>query len=222
MNRKPKKKSQNGALRAKRGYGGITAEARDAMRREQLIAGGVAKFGTTGYPATTIESLCATARVSTRDFYKYFAGKEDLLLAVYDRIIADTMQAVIDATTASNARDDDPTRLIQSSLEAFAVTMAHDERWARINFIEVVGVSRRVELRRREAIHGFAELVKAFTESLADRGLIDRTALSPVLWVAMVGAVHETLTDWVMQRERPPLETVVAELTRLFVAATRP
>ena len=111
--------------------------------------------------------------------------------------------------------------MIHAGIGAFAESMARDERWARINFIEVVGVSSRVELRRREAIHNFAQLVKSYTELLAERGLIDPTIVSPVTWVAMVGAIHETLTDWVIQSDRPSLEYIVDELTALFVVLIR-
>lgn len=204
-------------LRAKRGYAGISAADRDTMRRERLIAAGIAGFGTDGYPATTIESLCGHASVSTRDFYSYFKTKEDLLLAVYDQIIEQSMRQVAQAVAqADEAAEGGQTSVIHAGIAAFAESMARDERWARINFIEVVGVSSRVELRRREAIHNFAQLVKSYTELLAERGLIDPAIVSPVTWVAMVGAIHETLTDWVIQSDRPPLDFIVDGLTALF------
>lgn len=208
--------------RVKRGYGGISAADRDAMRRDGLVAAAIARFGEGGYTATTIESLCGDARVSTRDFYSYFKTKEDLLLAVYDHIIEQSMNAVVQAVSQAYERaEGDPIGVIRAGINAFAESMARDERWARINFIEVVGVSARVERRRREAIHDFAQLVKSFTEPLAERGLIDPTIASPVTSVAMVGAIHETLTDWVIQRDRPSLEFIVDELTALFEAVIR-
>lgn len=209
-------------VRVKRGYGGISPADRDAMRRQQLITAGIAGFGENGYSATTIESLCGEARVSTRDFYSYFKSKEALLLAVYDHIIERSMNAVAEAVAEADLRAaGDPIGVIHAGIGAFAESMARDERWARINFIEVVGVSSRVELRRREAIHNFAQLVKSYTELLAERGLIDPAIVSPVTWVAMVGAIHETLTDWVIQSDRPSLEYIVDELTALFVVLIR-
>lgn len=208
--------SKKSAPRVKRGYGGLTADARDALRREQLTAAGIDQFGTTGFSATTVESLCGAARVSTRDFYAYFATKEDLLLAVYDRIIDETLGAV---TAAVAEVTGDAAASINAGLDAFVNAMVRDERWARINFIEIVGVSARAEIRRREAIHAFAELIRIFTDPMAERG---RTIpLTPIQSIAVVGAVHESLTDWVMLTRRPPLESVVSELTALFIAAIR-
>lgn len=213
----PQKKIKS-APRAKRAYGGLTADARDTLRRRQLVAAGIDQFGTAGYPATTIESLCAAARVSTRDFYTYFATKQDLLLAVYDQIIAETLRAVTAAVTTAA---DNPLDSAHAGLSAFVNAMVRDERWARINFIEIVGVSTRAEVRRREAIHDFADLIKSFTEPFVALGLVDAAALTPIRCIAIVGAVHETLTDWMMLSRRPPLELVISELTALFVAATR-
>lgn len=206
----------NPTPREKRSYGGLTAAARDALRREQLVAAGIDLFGTAGYHATTVEALCAAARVSTRDFYTYFAAKEDLLVAVYDRIIEQTLGAV---ATAVSARAGEPEASVGTGLDAFVNAMVRDERWARINFIEIVGVSERAEKRRREVIRSFAELIRTFTDPMAERGLT--SPLTTIQSIAVVGAVHEALTDWVMLEHRPPLETVVSELTALFVAAIR-
>lgn len=200
--------------RNKRSYGGLTADARDVLRLEQLTAAGIDQFGTAGFVATTVESLCGVARVSTRDFYTYFATKEDLLLAVYDRII-DVSLGAVSAAVAEPAAD--PVAAVTAGLDAFINAMVRDERWARINFIEIVGVSVRAEQRRREAIHAFAELIRSFTAPIAGRGLIN--PLTPIQSIAVVGAVHESLTDWVMLEQRPPLEAVVTELTALFAAA---
>lgn len=206
--------------RNKRSYGGLTADARDVLRREQLTAAGIDQFGTAGFVATTVESLCGVARVSTRDFYTYFATKEDLLLAVYDRIIDVSLGAVSAAVAEpANGPAADPVAAVTAGLDAFVNAMVRDERWARINFIEIVGVSVRAEQRRREAIHAFAELIRSFTAPIAGRGLIN--PLTPIQSIAVVGAVHESLTDWVMLEQRPPLEAVVTELTALFAAAVR-
>lgn len=202
----------------KRSYGGVSSEARDKLRRESLIVAGIDGFGTSGYAATTIESLCSAARVSTRDFYNYFATKEDLMLGVYDHISAESMQRVGRAVAQATQNDADARGTIRAGIGEFAHSMSDDERWGRINFIEIVGISTRVESRRREVIRGFGELVAAVSDALATRGEIDRDALPPVHSVAMVGAVHETLTDWSISDERAPLDEIIEALVDIFAA----
>ena len=202
----------------KRSYGGVSSEARDELRRDALITAGIDGFGTSGYTSTTIESMCSAARVSTRDFYSYFTTKEDLMLAVYDHVIAESMLRVGQAVTEATQNGADARGTIRAGIGEFAHSMSDDERWGRINFIEVVGISARVESRRREVIRAFGELVAAVSNALATRGEINRGALSPVHSVAMVGAVHETLTDWSIRDERPPLDEIIEALVDIFTA----
>lgn len=205
----------------RRHYAGISSDERDARRRAALITAGIALFGERGYASTTIESLCSRVSLSTRDFYRYFATKEDLLLAVYDRIIDDTMRAVGAAVGTALTRQADAPELIRAGIAAFAGSMVEDERWARINFIEVIGVSPRVELRRREVIGDFGRFVAGINETLVEHGDLDRATLTPVHAVAMVGAVHETLTDWVVSTQRRPLDETIDVLVDIFTAVLR-
>lgn len=205
---------------SRRNYGGISADDRDELRRAALVEAGIAGFGVDGFNGTTIESLCSAAKLSTRDFYSCFDSKENLLLEVYDKIVAESMTAV---AAAFGERElltaEDALAAIEATLGAFAHSMTADARRARINFVVVVGVSERVELRRRTAIHQFAALIETFIGMLRERELINEDVISPVLGVALVGAVHETLTDWVTGDERRPLEQVVDGLVAVFRTA---
>jgi AcrR family transcriptional regulator len=211
-----KSKSKN----LKRDYGGISSSERDTMRRESLVNAGLICFGEHGFAATTIEALCSDARISTRDFYSIFGSKEELLVAVYDRVIEDSTAEVVRAFSGLELNTpSEAAAAMRAALNAFAISMTGDEHRARVNFIVVVGVSPEVEQRRRKAIHNFAELIGAFIALLDERRLIKREVVSPVLCVALVGAVHETLTDWLIRPERPPLESVVDDLSALFEVA---
>lgn len=204
--------------RPKRAYGGLSAAARGEMHRKQLVGAAIDLFGTAGYTTTSIDSICSRARVSTRDFYSYFTNKEDLMLGVYNHIIDTSLSSVTRAITDAER---DPVESARAALEAFVNSMVHDERWARINFIEIVGISERTELHRREAINRFARQLQAFASQQAASGTADWIELSELRSIALVGAVHETLTDWILRENPPPLKLVVAELLALFVAAVR-
>ena len=51
-----------------RRYGGRTVDERRADRRARLRDTGLEVFGTTGFQRATIEQVCATAKVATRNF----------------------------------------------------------------------------------------------------------------------------------------------------------
>jgi AcrR family transcriptional regulator len=50
-----------------------------------------------GYNAVSVEELTSRARISKRDFYKLFAGKEECFLAAYDIIVSHSVRGIVAA-----------------------------------------------------------------------------------------------------------------------------
>jgi AcrR family transcriptional regulator len=143
---------------AQRRYGGQTTDERRAERRERLLDAGLELFGTLGFAATTIEAICAQARLNPRYFYEQFHSREELLGAVYDRHV----RAVLDTVTAALASAPvEPRARLEHGLRAFIDGTLADERAARINYFEVVGVNRELEARRRQVLRVYAEMIAA-------------------------------------------------------------
>lgn len=199
-----------------RRYGNRSAQQRRSDRRDRLLDAALDLIGTQGYAAATVEALCAAAGVSTRTFYEEFGGREDVLLAVHDRITAAGFTALTEALAAT-AGEQLHTR-IHHSVHAYLGAMATDPRRARVAFIEVVGVSPRVEHHRqvwRRRIIGFLE---------AEAAAAAHHARSPrrdfqLATVALIGAVNELGHHWSQQPQATPLDAVATEITRLAAAA---
>src|SRR3954470_19843860 len=86
------------------GWGGAAAGGRAGGSPGGL---GAARelLGGDGSAATSIERLCATASVSTRNFYEEFPGREALLVALHDRI---TGRALANAVAALTGHEEKP------------------------------------------------------------------------------------------------------------------
>src|SRR6516162_9996711 len=80
-----------------RTYRGITPSARQADRRERLMEAGLELFGTLGYARTSIRAVSAAASLNSRYFYESFSSREDLLIAVYQRIVDDIFKRATEA-----------------------------------------------------------------------------------------------------------------------------
>ncbi|MBP2323722.1 AcrR family transcriptional regulator [Kibdelosporangium banguiense] len=206
-----------GTTRApRRHYGGRSDAERRAERHERLMEAGLELFGSEGYAGTSIERLCATASVSTRNFYEEFPSREALLVALHDRI---TQRAMQNALTALTGFEDEPlAERVGRMVRAYITTTSSDPKWTRLAYVEVVGVSAAVEEHRLM----WRERIVKFLVDEANRA-VERGEAAPrnflLTSVAFIGAVNELVYYWSMHDRTPPLDDLCAELTRLAVAA---
>jgi AcrR family transcriptional regulator len=197
-----------------RTYRGITPAQRQAERRERLLAAGLELFGTVGYAHTSVRTICATASLNSRYFYESFTSREDLLCAVYQRIMNDIFARAREAVI----REDTLEGQARTSLRAAWTAATEDRRKARIVALEVVGVSESVERLRRQSRQALAQLTADNALSLAGPDV--RLRLDPVLTARfLMGGVVEILLEWINGDLSASADEVVEHLTTLFTSA---
>jgi AcrR family transcriptional regulator len=193
---------------------GITAAERQAQRRERLLDAAIEIFGTEGYASSSVRSISRSASLNSRYFYESFATREDLLIAVYERIVTENWLVVREAT----AKESTIEAQARAGLKAGWTNLTQDRRKARIVALEVVGVSARLEQMRREQRHAFADLLVQNALSVAGEGV--RLVLNPVLVArALMGGVIEILVDWINGDIEVTADEIAEHFTRLFTAA---
>jgi AcrR family transcriptional regulator len=201
---------------ARRTYGGRSAVERRAERRQRLLAAGLELFGTEGYAASSIEKLCNSAGVSTRNFYEEFQSREDLLIALHDRIIDEAFHSVV---AALRDADDTPLReRFTRAVRAFVTTTASDPRWARLSYVEIIGVSNTVENHRIAWRERWAGFLVSEAKRAVERGEADDRDFH-LGAVALIGAVNELVHHWSMSGGKRSLDDVIAEIVRVATAA---
>jgi AcrR family transcriptional regulator len=198
-----------------RTYRGITPAERRAERRERLMAAGLELFGTLGYAHTSVRAVSAAASLNSRYFYESFSSREDLLYAVYQRIVTDIFTKAAAATARENTLEEQA----RAGLRAAWTAVTEDRRKAKIVAIEVVGVSERLERLRRETRQALAQLTADNAMSLAgSQGITLR--LDPVLTARfLMGGVVEVLLEWISGDLDASADEVVEHFTVLFTAA---
>jgi AcrR family transcriptional regulator len=192
---------------AERRYGGKSAPERRAERREQLLDAGLELFGTDGYAATTIEALCARAGLNPRYFYEQFPGREQLLGAVYERHVQEVLTGV---RTAIDGAGNDRARRLEAGLRAFVEATLDDERGARVNYFEMIGVSRDLDELRRRVLGDYARLIAS--EAADGAGAVDPRMAA----VALVGATDGLIIDWLSGERARPRQAIVTTLLAIF------
>ena len=200
-----------------RRYGGKTAAERRGERRERFIAAGLALFGTQGFAATTIEALCAAAHLNPRYFYESFATREALLGAVYERHVNTVAQAVL---AALESAPDDPVDRLEIGLRAFLDLTLADPRAARVNYFEVVGVSRELEQLRRDALRRYAGLIASELTTIATRTPL-KVSDPHSAAVAVVGAVDGLVIDALAGERGYDREAIITTVRELLAGLLR-
>jgi len=200
-----------------RRYAGLTGEQRAVRRREALLDAGLEVFTRSGFPGSSIQGICSTARLHPRYFYEHFRDREELLQAVYDRLVAGLRERILRA--ARDTDDDDLRGRAGAGARAFVEGMLADERNARLAYVEMIGASPALERHRRETLRSFAALHLTLIADFVRTGSLPRRDYR-LTAMALVGASDELLIDWVSHPEdRAPVEAVVQELADLFYAA---
>jgi AcrR family transcriptional regulator len=197
--------------RATRTRNGLTPEQRRQQRREALIDAGLELFGTKGYNATSVEEICRTAYVSTRNFYEEFENREALLWHLVYQTVAEAYDALRRGQPGECGTPPSLSRGLRARIDRMVRAFVDDPRRARLVFLECRGMSLLHEYRRRAAQSAFAALLD---EILDDRGVVaDVSARSRgTLSLAMVGAFDLVLSDWVLEPERCPVAELVESL----------
>jgi AcrR family transcriptional regulator len=116
-----------------------------------------------GYNAISVEKLANRARISKRDFYKLFAGKEECFLAAYDIIISRSARGII---AAAEGEEDWRERLRLGFL-AFADQITGSPEAARLALIEAFTAGA-AAIERMQCTNRLFEALVAKSLALAD------------------------------------------------------
>ena len=208
--------SEGSANSAGRAYGGVSVVERDGRRRRQLLDAGLLLFGDTGYRSATVRGLCREAKIADRHFYQYFAGTEDLLLAVYGecmtRLTTETVAAMSQVESG-----DDVERVAARGLDAFFRVM-EDPLLARVVWTEVLGVSPRVEREYLAAMTSFSELMLAHLRGMGVAVEAENDVDPAILATAAVGGISHTAMTWFLSGYAADRKVVVATTARYLAS----
>jgi AcrR family transcriptional regulator len=183
-----------------RRYGGQSAAERDDGRRTRLREAALELYGTQGYASVSIDRLCSAAKVSTRHFYQLHSNKEDMLLDLYGSLTTASLEDVA-ASLERNEWETIAVRL-RDAVGAYLRPLLADPRKARIAFVEIVGVSARVEERRLQFRSGIISLIESETKAAIVRGEYVGGEDIRFRALALVGAANVIVHDWSIRGSR--------------------
>ncbi len=216
MSRKPQNPSCRARLimsevTAGRRYRGQDMEDRRALRRQRLLEAGLTVFGEAGYHGATVRSICAAAGLSERYFYESFSNSEDLLCAVYEAHMVLQQERILAAVVAAPR---EPRVMVEAGLHAFFELAREIPAAARVQFVEVLGVSPRVDKLYRQSVEKFAQMMRTLNLQMSpSTRLHDEETLS----IGLVGAAVGIASRWLLSGFAQPLEDMLATTLLIFM-----
>jgi AcrR family transcriptional regulator len=194
-------------------YGGESHAERAARRRQQFLDAGLQVFGTTGYRTATVRQLCKHAALTDRYFYESFENTEDLLIAVYTThfvALAERVQTAVVQGLAAGS----PMAAVRAGLDA-VFQMVEDPRVARACWLEILGVSPRVDAVYCDTFERFAQLLVDFTMQAYPQSRLD-PAEAKALGITLVGAISQSITHSLLAPQSLSRDTLVQANLRVF------
>ena len=192
---------------ARRSWRGVSSADRAAARRTLLLDAAFELLGTEGWAAVTVRGVCRAARLHPRYFYQAFDDLDDLLVAVFDRMVGEMHEAIDAAVDTAGTSG---TARAHAGLNAVAHFVTDDRRRARVLYTEGLG-NDRLRQRRIETMHEFV-------------GALARTGDHPAAEVAAyigVGGFTNALVAWLDGRIDISLEELVEDATAILLAGGR-
>ncbi|MEV6768266.1 TetR/AcrR family transcriptional regulator [Nocardia sp. NPDC051030] len=203
---------------AGRQYGGRAVTDRLAERRQRFIDAAIALFAEHGYANSSLADLCAAAKLSKRQFYESFDSREVLLFAVYD-FIQDGAAEAVTAKMAALGPNPDIHEAIAALVSAHLGYFGADPHRAKVAFVEVVGISDKLEQYRRERRLRWGSMLQLMLKTIGGPDSQMRSTADLAI-SALIGATNGLVHEWLLTDPRPPigrLVDILAPMAETFI-----
>ena len=196
------------SVSAKRGYGGVAADERRAIRRVALMEAALDLFAEDGARAVSKRAICARARLNDRYFYEHFTDAD----AVMEAIVQDATTRGLEAVGAVNQQAAPD---IRAQVHATAVAaldyLTADPR--RVQLLLRSHTSEVLQRARLDSARAIARAMAALINKARSAGASDLD--SEMASYALVSGAMEVIAGWLrgeFEASQDHISAVVAGL----------
>ena len=197
-----------------RRYGGIDSEERQRQRKQRLIEAALAVFGEQGFHKSTVRDVCKEAQLTSRYFYESFEGMEDLFRSVYMTYSKQLMQTTVMSLAHCEPV---PEKLAAAALRTFYEYIREDPRRARVMLIDAFTVGEVMFMHTSKTNQDFAFLIMGIMDQQFPN-LHKLNLDTSFIADGLVGANNRIATQWVADKCKAPLESVLRNALMIFDA----
>ncbi len=191
---------------------GIPQASRRAQRRTLLLDTALDLLSTVGAGNTSVRAVCQAARLNPRYFYESFDTLDDLLVALYDRVVDQLAAAV---TTAVAEATPEPRHQVRAAVGAILALVDDDRRLGQVLYGVALG-NETLNRRRLETGQRLVALVEQ--DAVTRAGTSPSPQLGRIGAAILVGGLAQVVAEWLAGRIDATRAQLADEVTTLFVA----
>jgi TetR/AcrR family fatty acid metabolism transcriptional regulator len=187
-------------------------------KKEAILDAAVVEIAGHGYHGTTVAMIARRAGVADGTIYLYFAGKEEILVSLFDR--------AMDRFTGQGAGElaalDDPVARLVRLIELHLELVGGDRDLAIIIQVELRHSLHFLDQLSRDRVGRYLEAIAGIIAEGQAAGVWRRDLDARLLAKAVFGVLDEMATDWVLSHRNTRLAARSDAVIRFVLGALRP
>lgn len=189
-----------------------------AAARQRILEAFGALIREQGYAATTMSDVAARAKVSKSTLYGQFGSRDEVLLALYDRLTDVVLEAIRAVDDPLHARAAPWRERISAGIEVYVRLLLSGGEISRSMMVDVPAAGQAGIAARRAVLDRYATLVgERINEEL--RLANQNEPVSHDVLVAVAGGIHELVLRAVEAEGTPDVAGVRAAAEQLLIGA---
>jgi len=189
------------------------ARAKAQDKRRRILEAAVSVFARKGYFGARVSDVAKKAGVADGTIYLYFRGKEDVLVRLFDEVMA---EHVAKAREAVHALASAPDRLLAIAERHLAV-LGENRDLAAVFQVELRQSTRFMERFTASWLRDYFDLLDEVIEEGQRDGTLRADVNRKIAAKMLFGALDETVTSWLLSEKKYRLEDLAAPVVDLFL-----
>lgn len=194
-------------------------EVNASMRSRQILDAAARLMERAGSEAVSMQALAAEAGVSVGLIYRYFGGKDDVLLAVIVEVLDAFRSEVPEAVDAAGG---DPVRRLAAAFGAYCDVIARYRHAAVLTYRESNALSPEGRERIKTLEVETSQPLRTAVRDGVDEGLLSTPSADLVAYDLLLLAHAWALKHWYFEQTMTLDEYVSAQLALMLRALIRP
>ena len=189
------------------------ARPKTEEKRKRILQAAVKVFARKGYFAARVSEIAKKAGVADGTIYLYFKSKEDILVRLFDEVMAEQAEEV---RKAVGRRSSAPERL-RVIAEQHLRTMGANRDLAVVFQVELRQSTKFLERFTASWLRDYFVLITEVIEQGQREGSLRADLNTKVTTKAFFGALDEIVTSWIIGGKGYDLEKLAAPMVDLFL-----